>query len=122
MIAWPSAAGTIPLHGVRVVNFTDPQLRDCYDRNFAAVADDSPEVRQVRALIAAHDFFRRVEGPHSWRVHEAIDHLLLPELRPALRFWYQRPGADKNSDAINLKDQLNQLTGETLEYKNGFPC
>src|ERR1041384_3018652 len=104
-----------------MINLTDPQLQDCYERIFAAVAEDSPEVRQVHALIAAHDFFRRIEGPHSRRVHETIDYLLLPELRPALRFWYQRPGTDTSSAAINLRFQLNQLTGEMLENKNGFP-
>jgi hypothetical protein len=101
------------------VNFTDPQLENCYDRNFEAVRDNSPEVRQVRALIAAHDFFRRIEGPHSRRVHEAIDHLLSLSLRPALRFWYQQPGANTDFAAINLRDQLSQLTGENLQNNKG---
>jgi hypothetical protein len=47
------------------VNFTDPQLEDCYDRNFAAVTDYSDELRQVHALIAVHDLFQMLEGPHS---------------------------------------------------------
>jgi len=102
------------------VNFTDPQLQDSYDRNFAAVVDCSDERRQVRALIAAHDSFRLIEGPHSPRVHETIEHLLLPGLRPVLRSWYQRSGADTNLAAIDFRDQLSQLAGENLEKNSGY--
>ena len=101
------------------MNFTDSQLQDCYERNFAAVTDLSAELRQVRALIGAHDLFQMLEGPHSSRVHETIEHLLVPGLRPGLRRWYRRSEADTNSSAINLRDQLSQLAGETLEKNNG---
>ena len=97
------------------MNFKDPQLQDCYNRNFAAFNGDSGELRQVRALIASHDLFRLMEGPHSPRVHETIEHLLLPRLRPGLRSWYQRSGAETNSAAVEFRDQLNQLAGEKLE-------
>ena len=40
------------------MNFTDSQLQDCYERNFAVVTDLSAELRQVRALIGAHDLFQ----------------------------------------------------------------
>ena len=98
------------------MHFTDPQLQDCYNRNFVAVADYPDELRQVRALIAAHDLFRLMEGPHSPRVHEAIEHLLLPGLRPVLRNWYQRSGVDTSSTAVEFREQLNQLAGERLEH------
>lgn len=98
----------------RVVNFTDPQLQKCYDRNFAETAERSGELRQVAALIAAHDVFRMMEGPHSPRVHEAIEHLLLPTLRPGLRSWYQRPDAEMGPAAIEFRDHLSQLAGERL--------
>jgi hypothetical protein len=97
------------------VNFTDPLLQKCYESNFTEAGDSSDQQRQVRALIAMHDSFQTLEGPHSSRVHETLEHLLLPQLRAVLRSWYQRPGADTNSAAINLRDQLSQLTGETLE-------
>ena len=97
------------------MNFTDPQLQHCYDLNFAAVADRSNELRQVRALIAAHDLFRLIEGPHSRRVHEIIEHLLLPRLRLGLRSWYQRSGAETNRAEVEFRDQLNRLAGEKLE-------
>ena len=99
----------------RVVNFTDSQLQDCYERNFAAVTDLSAELRQVRALIGAHDLFQMLEGPHSSRVHETIEHLLVSGLRPGLRRWYQRSGAETNPAAVALRDHLSQLAGERLE-------
>ena len=103
------------------MNFTDSQLQDCYDRNFAAVTDYSDELRQVRALIAAHDFFQMLEGPHSSRVHETIEHLLLPEMRPGLRRWYQRPDTEKDTAAVALRDHLSQLAGEKLDNIMAIP-
>jgi len=55
-----------------------------------------------------------LEGQHSSRVHEVVDHLLLPELRAGLREWYQRPGAEKDSATVEFRTQLNQLAGEQL--------
>ncbi len=98
-----------------LVNFTDAQLHECYDRNFAIGAGLSDETYQVCALIAAHDFFQMIEGSHSERVHESIEHLLLPGLRLGLREWYRRSGAEMNQAAIQFRDQLSQLAGERLE-------
>jgi len=103
------------------MNFTDPQLQLCYEKHFAEACDVSPEFRQVHALIAAHDFFHMLEGPHSPRVHETIWHLLLPTLRPALCRWYRSSGAAKNSTAIALRDHLSRLAGETLENPADIP-
>src|SRR5688572_29876024 len=97
------------------MNFTDPQLQKCYERNFTEAGGFSGELRQVRALIAVHDLFQMLEGPHSWRVHETIEQLRLPALRPGLRRWYQRPDADRDPTAVALRDHLSQLTGEKLE-------
>src|SRR2546428_12324697 len=99
---WPGVAHTFWTHRGRMVNFADSQLQKCYERNFADVTDLSVELRQVSALIAAHDLFRLMEGPHSVRVHEVIEHLLMPGLRPVLRSWYQRPGVDMNPQEIGL--------------------
>ena len=98
-----------------VVNFTDPQLQRCYESNFAEAHGFSNDLRQVCALIGAHDFFQMLEGNHSSRVHETREQLLLPELRAGLRRWYQRSGADKDQEAVALRDQLSQLAGEKLE-------
>jgi hypothetical protein len=97
------------------MNFTDPQLQKCYENNFTEAGDFSDELRQIRALIAVYGVFQMFEGTHSSRVHETIEHLLAPELRPGLRRWYGRAGADKDSSAVALRNRLNQLAGEKLE-------
>jgi len=105
----------------RMINFTDPQLQKCFESNFTEAGGPSDELRQVRALIAAHDLFWMLEGPHSSRVHETIWQLLVPKLRPQLRRWYQRPDAEKNPEAIDLRDSLNRLAGEQLESRPTRP-
>jgi hypothetical protein len=97
------------------VNFSDLQLEECYARNFTSVAGFSDEERQVCALIAVHDLFEMLEGPHSARVHETIDHLLSPKLRSGLRDWYRRCGTELNPAAIDFRERLSQLAGEHLE-------
>jgi hypothetical protein len=86
-----------------------------YDKNLSEARDASEDLRQVRALIATHDVFQMFEGPHSARVHETIEHLLMAHVRPGLRRWYQRPGAETDSATREFRDQLSQLTGERLE-------
>ena len=95
--------------------FTDSQLQKCYDQKLAVAKDASEPLRQIRALIEVYDWFQMLEGQHSPRVHELIDHLLLPELRVGLREWYQRPGAETDSATIEFRTQLNRMTGEQLE-------
>ena len=97
------------------MKFADAQLQKCYDQNFAEAKDGSESVREVRALIGVYDWFQMLEGQHSPRVHEVIDHLLLPELRVGLRGWYQRPGVEMDSATIEFRTQLNRMTGEQLE-------
>ena len=63
------------------MNFDDTQLQACFERNLAEAGGASAELCHVRALIATHDWFRMIEGGHSSRVHETIDHLLSPKLR-----------------------------------------
>jgi glucose-6-phosphate dehydrogenase assembly protein OpcA len=97
------------------MNFTDRQLQKCYEGNLAGVHGFPDELRPIYALITAHDLFRLVEGPHSARAHEAIQQLLLPNLRPVLRWWYQRSDADTNPEAIEFREHLSGLAGEKLE-------
>ena len=103
------------------MKFTDPQLQKCYESNLTAAGGFSDERHQVSALIAAHDLFQMLEGSHSARVHETIARLLLPELRPGLRGWYQRSEADLNPAAVGFRDQLSQLAGERLEGVTDVP-
>ena len=119
--ACPGVASAFPLHQEHVLKFTDPQLQKCYDSHLSKAAESSDELREVGALIAAHDMFRLLEGPHSPRVHEAIEHLLLPELRAALRNWYRRPDAETNPAVTEFRDHLTQLAGERFGPKTPDP-
>lgn len=94
-----------------IVNFADTQLQACFERNLAEV-DAADELRQVRALMATHVWFRAVEGPHSQRVHDTIDILLSRELRSPLKRWYGRPGVSLDAEAMTVRDLLSQLAGE----------
>ncbi|HTQ51163.1 MAG TPA: hypothetical protein VMJ12_10660 [Candidatus Acidoferrales bacterium] len=97
------------------MNFKDTQLQQCYDRNLVESGDASGAMRQVRALIATHDFYQMLEGAHSARVHETMEHLLSAGLRPELRRWYQHPGAGTDCAAVKFRDHLSRLAGERLE-------
>jgi hypothetical protein len=92
------------------MNFTDKQLQACFELKLADQAGGvPPELREVSALIATHDWFRMLEGAHSSRVHETIELLLSPSLRPGLHGWFRRPGSNQGTAATELRDRLNQL-------------
>jgi len=95
--------------------FADTQLQACYELYLTDARGVSDELREVSALLATHDWFRMLEGSHSSRVHETIEHLLSPGLRPGLHGWYRRPGGDLGAAAIEFRNQLSQLAGERLE-------
>lgn len=98
-----------------IVTFTDTQLQACFERNLADT-DATDELRQVRALMATYDWFRILEGPHTQRVHDAIELLLSRELRSSLRRWYGRPSAClEGAEAVAIRDHLSQLAGEKLQ-------
>ena len=102
------------------VNFSDSELQKSYDLNLAAVIGSSEGVRQACALIAVHDFFQMIEGPHSARVHEIMDRLLSPGMRSGLRDWYRQCGTRLNASAAAFRDQLNTLAGERLELEENI--
>jgi len=66
----------------------------------------------VLGLLDAWQWFRLTEGENSLRATEAVEHLLSPELRPALRQWYQRWGDEMNENALCFRDRLSELAGE----------
>ncbi len=103
------------------MNFKDAQLQKWYDRNLSEATDASEDLRQVRALIATHDVFLMLEGPHSERVHETIEHLLSAQMLPGLRRWYQRSGAGTDSTTIEFRDHLSRLAEERLEGTSESP-
>ncbi|HEX5398850.1 MAG TPA: hypothetical protein VFY06_07365 [Verrucomicrobiae bacterium] len=103
------------------MSFEDAQLQKCYDSQLATADTEFEDLRQVSALIATHDVFQMFEGTHSARVHETIERLLSAPMRPALRRWYQRPGAGTDCATVEFRDQLSRLAGERLENANENP-
>ena len=97
------------------MNFTDTQLQACFELCLKEASGVSEELREVSALLATHDWFRRLEGSHSSRVYETIERLLSTAVRPGLHRWYRRPGANLGAAATEFRDQLSQLAGERLE-------
>jgi hypothetical protein len=97
------------------MNFRDRQLQKYYDQSLSEASNVSKDLGPIQALIAMQDVFQMFEGPHSARVHETLEHLLSAQMRPGLRRWYQRPGAQTDPAEVEFRDQLNQLTGERLE-------
>ena len=100
---------------MKIMNFTDTQLQACFELYLTEARGVCDELREVSALLATHDWFRMLEGSHSSRVQEIIERLLSPALRPGLRQWYRRPGANPGAAATEFRDQLSQLAGERLE-------
>lgn len=96
------------------INFADPQLEKCYERSLGEASDRFGELRQVAALIRAHDVCRLIDGPGSPKVRELVQHLLSPELRPMLRKWYARSRDDLTGPEMALRNHLSHLTGENL--------
>jgi len=96
------------------VDFTDPRLKRSYENHFNEVQTLSDEQRQVHALMGVYHLAQVLGGFDSAGVHETIWHLLLPQLRPALRRWYQRPDLPKNDAAVLLRDYLNSFLREAF--------
>ena len=101
------------------LSFTDAHLQKCYDSNLAVTDGLAQDLREIRALIATRELFQMLDGPHSIRTHEIMEHLVSAELRPALRRWYQRPAAETKSFSTEFRNALNKLTGEQLEIPEG---
>ena len=97
------------------VKFNDTQLQQHFDHTMSLRVENlSDEERPVFALMTAYGWFRRVDGEQSPKVCEIIDHLLLPELRPALRSWYSRSGDRINPAAMEFREYLSELAKEKL--------
>ena len=96
------------------MTFRDGQLQKRFDRVVSTVQDCPPDQLAVCALLDACQWFRLIEGDESPRASEAIEHLLSPELRPALRIWYRRLGYQMNPYAIEFRDQLSDMAGEVF--------
>ena len=94
----------------------DARLREHYDKTIG-FAESIPlscpvEERPVMALLDAYYRFAFTDGEESPVARECLQHLLSPELRPALRGWYRRFGDKMNSSAVEFRDRLSGLAGE----------
>ena len=96
------------------MTFRDSELQRVYQFNFDCLQDPDEQQRQICGLLAVYDWFRLIEGQESPRVQEARELLLSAEMRPALRKWYRRCGADMNDAAIELREKLSALAGENF--------
>ncbi len=90
----------------------DPKLQQHCERAAAVVKGCPPEQLPVLGLLDAWYWFKLVEGQDSPRAAEAIEHLLSPELRPALRQWYRDAGDNMNENALQFRARLSELAGE----------
>jgi hypothetical protein len=98
------------------MTFRDPEVQEHYKRAVALAFEWPPESFQellpVDGLMDSWYWFIMKEGEHSPKVAEVVEHLLSPELRPALRQWYKRWASCMDKDAISLRDRLSGLAGE----------
>src|ERR1043166_1544975 len=104
------AARLIPF----AVDLTDPRLKSSYEDNFNELRALSDERRRVHALIEVHDLAQVLGGPDSSGVHETMWHLLLPQLRPALRQWYLHSASERKATTDLLRKYLSNFLGEGL--------
>jgi hypothetical protein len=96
------------------MQFRDVQLQKRFEWVISTVRGCPPDQLPVCALLDACLWFRFIDGDQSPRSVEAIELLLSPELRPALRNWYRRLGEQMNPFAIEFRDQLGEIAGETF--------
>ena len=94
------------------MTFRDTQLQKHFERVVSVVQGCPPDQLPICALLDAWQLFSRMDGEKSPRASEAIEHLLSPELRPALRSWYRRCGDKMNPTATEYRDRLSEMAGE----------
>ena len=95
----------------------DDGLRERYVRSIA-VCDEmqtlDPELKPIAALMDSYSVLSLLDGPESPSAKEAVEHLVSPELRTALRKWYSDFGQDMNPTACEFRDRLRKLSGESF--------
>ena len=92
--------------------YADTKLQQHVERAAALMTSLPEEQRPICGLLDAHRWFGLVEGEQSPRAVESLRLLLSPELRPALRQWYQRCGENMNPNALEFRARLSTLAGE----------
>lgn len=96
------------------MTFSDAELQQRYERVVSSTTAVPEDLRSVFALMDAWDVFRILEGEDAGKVREIIQTLTSPELRLALRRWYQDPIETMNPAAQQFRQKLSELVGEIL--------
>jgi len=97
------------------MTFRDPKLQQHYDKVMTIRPGCRPEQLPVLALLDAYYWFALVAGNDSPPATEALENLLSPGLRPALRAWYQGGNAEEmNPNALAFREKLSKLAGENF--------
>ena len=96
------------------MKFQHPELEQFYQRVMGLKVGGLPETEKpIFALMDAYGWFRVINGEQDEKLLEITNHLLSPELRPALRNWYLRhPQTNGNHAFIEFRDHLSALAGE----------
>jgi len=92
----------------------DLKLKEHVEKVILLMGSLEEELRPVCALLDAYHWHFLIEGEASTLASEALQLLRSPELRPALRQWYRKYGDDMNPGALEFRERLRGLTGETL--------
>jgi hypothetical protein len=96
------------------VRFTDSEIQQVYERNYGCLGGLPEDQRQIAGLMAVYDWARLIRDEESSPVAEALAFLLSAEMRPALRRWYIRSGSNMNEAALEFRERLARLTGESF--------
>lgn len=94
------------------VQFNDPQLERHVKDVATAITGLPDDQRQVVAFLDAYGWFAWLEGEQSPRAQKAIEALLSPELRPAVRNWYRTLGETIHPNARAFRERLSELAAE----------
>jgi hypothetical protein len=98
------------------MTFQHPDLEQFYERVMATNVGGVPvEEHPVFALMDAYGWFRLIDRDQTAQINEIIGHLLSPDLRPALRSWYQRhKSIEANQQFNGIRKRLSELAGENF--------
>jgi hypothetical protein len=94
------------------IAFRDLRLQRHVELAAVYVTNLPEDLLLICGLMDAYQRFALTDGDDSLLVQEAIEHLLSPDLRPALRSWYRRSSDNINPAAMEFRDQLSAMAGE----------
>ena len=97
------------------MTFQHPEVQRAYEQGMSCkvlTRGFSYEERQVFALMDIYFWFQTTEGRESAKAQEIVSSLLSPELRPALRDFYERRSDSDAPAFTEFRDYLSALAGE----------